>query len=76
MIARDQLEEDDGDFGIDFNQIRDMCPKLPVKRVIDSVPSVTERYFEPRYYVPDNEVLKAASKAAAGDQCVMFHSNR
>ena len=43
-------------------------------RVIPSYPSVTERYYEPRFFIPSPSLL--ASKQNVGDQCVLFHSNR
>ena len=46
---------------------------LPVERIIPDFPSFTERYFEPFFFVPSQPVATAKQ---AGDQCVLFHSNR
>lgn len=46
---------------------------LPIERIISDFPSFTERYFEPFFFVP----MKAAAEIKqAGDQVVLFHSNR
>lgn len=46
---------------------------LPVERVVPDYPSVTERYYDVRYKVP-SDVCR--NTTGAGDQCVLFHSNR
>ena len=55
----------------DFETVRDVTGPypLPVSR-IGEWPSLTERYFEPRFHRP-----KSADHQT-GDQCVLFHSNR
>lgn len=46
---------------------------VPALRVIPSYPSVTERYFDVRFFVP---LAHVAENKNAGDQCILFHSNR
>jgi glycine cleavage system H lipoate-binding protein len=53
----------------------DMDMKQRKERVMDTIPSVTERYFERRYFVPRG-VAAVAGSDPVGDQCVLFHSNR
>jgi len=49
---------------------------LPVPRVLATFPSVTERYFEVRYFVPEEERWQKVEPNRAGDQVVLFHSNK
>ncbi|KAI1288099.1 hypothetical protein HDE_09619 [Halotydeus destructor] len=46
---------------------------LPVERVIAEHPCVTERYFEVRFFVPNEDQVRTKN---AGDQVILFHSNR
>lgn len=49
---------------------------LPCERVYQSLPSVTERYFDPRFFVPILAKKFSSAGYLAGHQCVLFHSNR
>ena len=46
---------------------------LPMERIRPDFPSFIERYFDVFFFVPPENLTKTKQ---AGDQCLLFHSNR
>lgn len=51
-----------------LDDLKDSDYKLPIERILNCHESVTERYYEPRFY--RNQWKPEC------DQCVLLHSNR
>ncbi|XP_074596125.1 protein Abitram [Brevipalpus obovatus] len=49
---------------------------LPCDRIFPPLLSITERYFEPRFFIPQPARKLISSGYLCGDQCMLFHSNR
>ena len=48
---------------------------FPIKRIDKDYPSLTERYFTPKFFIPkSNQETNCANQTA--DQCVLTHSNK
>lgn len=68
-------EEECGDLDGSLTEKKSAFP-LPCPRVINDYPSVTERYFDPRFFAPKLAKKFTSMGLLVGDQCVLFHSNR
>jgi UPF0436 protein C9orf6 homolog len=70
-IKEDEEEKEGGVAEGGSKEFKSVC-QLPINRIANR-PSVTDRYFEPRFFIPKVDQIQ---NHLTGHQCVLLHSNR